>query len=54
MSRSRKGKKAPGFEYWSARPGNANGGIPGKFTKRRTHKAERRAGKRSIDRTAQE
>lgn len=43
MSRSKKGGKAPGYEYWSKRPvSNSHGAVPGKFTKRRTHKAERR------------
>lgn len=46
MSRTKKGSKGPGYEYWSRRPGNANGGIPGKLTKRRTHKAERQARKK--------
>lgn len=45
MSRSRKQAKAPGYEYWSARPFNKCGGVVGKFTKRRTHKAERQEGK---------
>ena len=46
MSRSKRGSKPPGFEYWTARPGNKCGGYPlGKFTKRQTHKAERQANK---------
>lgn len=45
MSRSRKGKKAPGFEYWSRRPGNKHGGSPGSATKRHTHAVERQQGK---------
>lgn len=45
MSRSRKGSKGPGYEYWTARPGNKQGGIPGKHTKKQTHKAERRLAK---------
>jgi hypothetical protein len=51
MSRSRKGKsgKGPGYEYWSARPGNRGGGAHGKYsgriTKTRTHRDERREGK---------
>lgn len=44
MSRTRKGKKGPGYEYWSARPGNYNN-SPGAGVKRRTHRAERRQGK---------
>lgn len=46
MSRSKKGQKPPGFEYWTARPGNKCGGYPlGKFKKRQTHKAERQQNK---------
>jgi hypothetical protein len=48
MSRTKKGGKAPGFEYWTKRPGNHWGAVPGPFTKRRTHKAERQAGKRDV------
>jgi len=49
MSRTVKGSKGPGYEYWSKRPFNRCDGIispkGGKHTKKRTHKAERRAGK---------
>jgi hypothetical protein len=46
MSRTVKKQKAPGYEYWTARPGNKCGGYPlGKFTKRQTHKAERQQNK---------
>lgn len=46
MSRTKKGRKPGGFEYWTARPGNKCGGYPlGKFTKRQTHKAERQQNK---------
>lgn len=45
MRRTSKGKKAPGYEYWSCRPFNKHGGVIGKATKRRTHKAERANGK---------
>lgn len=41
MSRTFKGKKGVGYEYWSRRPCNKNGGNPGKYTKKRTHKLER-------------
>jgi hypothetical protein len=42
MSRTNKGKKAPGYEYWSRRPGSCKGGLsPGKVSKKRTHKTER-------------
>lgn len=47
MSRSKKGGKAPGYEYWTARPGNHCGGLVGKFTKVTTHRAERRANKKA-------
>lgn len=45
MSKTTKGGKGPGFEYWSARPGNRAGGIPGRITKTNTHRTERRQGK---------
>lgn len=49
MSRTCKGTKAPGYEYWSARPHNKCGGTlslrGGKHHKKRTHKAERQAAK---------
>ena len=48
MSRTVKGKKGPGYEYWSRRPFNKCGGTPGKVTKHRTHKAERRDGKEAV------
>jgi len=41
MSRSKKGSKGPGHEYWTKRPGNECGGDPGEFTKNRTHRLER-------------
>jgi len=53
MSRTQKGGKDHSYEYWSARPFNKNGGLIGKFTKKRTHKAERTEGKNEI-RKAQE
>jgi len=48
MSRTRKGAKGPGFEYWSARPGNRCGGTVGKSTKIQTHRVERRQGKDDV------
>jgi hypothetical protein len=48
MSRTKKGSKGPGYEYWTARPGNKQGGRPCKFTKKQTHKAERRLGKPGV------
>lgn len=46
MSRSIRSNKAPGFEYWTRRLGNACGGIVGKFTKHVTHHRERLKAKR--------
>lgn len=51
MSRTVKGKKSPGYEYWSRRPFNKGGQSPGPFSKRRTHKAERKEGKNGIRHT---
>lgn len=39
MSRSKKGSKGPGHEYWSKRPGSM--AVPGEFSKNRTHRLER-------------
>lgn len=48
MSRTRKGLKAPGFDFWTARPGNKHGaGGYGKSAKRMTHKIERQQNKPS-------
>ncbi len=46
MSRTSKGAKGAGYEYWSRRPGNKQGGQPGAVSKRATHRAERRQGKK--------
>ena len=45
MSRTKKTVRSPTKEYWTARPGNVQGGKPGKTTKKKTHKAERRLSK---------
>lgn len=45
MSRTKKGQKGPGYEYWTKRPGNKPGGIPGAFTKKKTHRLERQDNK---------
>lgn len=47
MSRSRKGSKAPGFDFWSKR-GNSIGKYlgTGKYVKHLTHKRERDSGKK--------
>lgn len=47
MSRTRKGSKGHGHEYWSRRPhSNSCGCLPGKLSKKLTHKAERQESKR--------
>ena len=46
MSRTKKGAKGPGYEYWSRRP--AKGTAPGKKTKTITHRLERAAAKRQL------
>lgn len=46
MSRTIRGSKPRGYDYWSARPFNKAGGCVGKFTKKRTVKAERQQGKK--------
>jgi len=43
MSRTKKGSKGPGYEFWSRRPNK--GRDPGKDTKKNTHRLERKAGK---------
>jgi hypothetical protein len=48
MSRTVKGAKGPGYEYWSRRPGNLGGSQPGSATKRVTTKLERAASKREL------
>lgn len=49
MSRSKKGKKSPGYEYWSKRPIAKNhGAVPGRETKTRTHRLERLEGKKKV------
>lgn len=52
MSRTRRGDKAPGYEYWSRRLGGAP--IPGRVSKRRTHKVERMAETTIIEQGLQE
>ena len=48
MSRTKKGRKGPGYEYWSRRPSK---GIttPGRKTKIITHRQERRIAKRDLN-----
>ena len=45
--RSRK-KGSRGKEFWTRRPGNEHGQTVGKFSKKRTHKRERRDGKTTV------
>ena len=48
MSRTKKGSKGPGYEYWSRRP--AKGATdPGKASKTITHRLERAAAKRELN-----
>lgn len=48
MSDTKRGGKGPGFEYWKSRL-HRWGEVPGKITKKLTHRKERREGKRKID-----
>lgn len=41
MSRSKKGSKGPGYDYWTPRPGNNGCQGYGPDMKRRTHRLER-------------
>lgn len=45
MSRTIRGAKPVGYDYWSARPLNRGGGFVGKFTKTLTSRIERRNNK---------
>lgn len=55
MSRTKKSEKAPGYEYWGKRPLSRNhGAIPGKATKKLTHKLERIEGKKQIKKETDE
>lgn len=47
MSRSKKGSKPPGYEFWSRRPSSCNGGS-GRWAKYFTHKKERMQSKEII------
>jgi copper oxidase (laccase) domain-containing protein len=47
MSKTKKGAKGPGYEYWSKRP--CAGDSPGRKTKKITHKKERLANKLTQD-----
>jgi hypothetical protein len=46
MSKTIKKTRPAGFDYWTRRPGNCGGSPPGRITKNRTHKVERRLARR--------
>ena len=47
MSRTRKGNKGPGYDYWSRRMGNGSMcNAPGPVTKLDTHRKERQRDQR--------
>jgi hypothetical protein len=48
MSRTRKGNKSPGYDYWSKRPGSRKASSPGKFAKKLNHRLERLEGKKQV------
>ena len=48
MSRTNRGSKPSGYEYWSARPLNKGGGCVGSFTKTLTCRIERRNSKKLV------
>lgn len=47
MSRTNKGSKGPGYDYWGKRPIKA-GTSPGKGVKPLTHRLERRRADRAV------
>lgn len=48
MSKTKKDKKRPGYEYWSKRPGTKKASSPGKYAKKLNHRLERIEGKKQI------
>jgi hypothetical protein len=48
MSRTNRGSKGPGFEYWSGRL-KAYFLDPGRYNKTRTHRSERRTARDDIE-----
>ncbi len=54
MSKTKKGAKGPGFEYWGKRGGKRHGMEPGPYSKDQTHRAERRDGKSIVDEAPRE
>lgn len=51
MSRTKKGSKGPGYEYWKSRMGGIE--DPGAETKKFTHKKERSRAKSKVRRVAE-
>jgi len=49
MSRTNKGSKGPGYEYWGRRPTKGTAPPAGKLTKKTTHRIERAKGKRDLN-----
>lgn len=45
MARTKKQTRPSGYEYWGTRHGKKHGVEPGPFTKKVTHRRERKAGK---------
>lgn len=55
MSRTKKGSKGVGYEYWGKRPLSRNcGANPGKVTKKLTHRLERIEAKAQIRKEIEE
>jgi hypothetical protein len=48
MSKTKKGSKGPGYDYWSRRPGNTGSSGFGKTVKKITHAKERMKSKQSL------
>lgn len=50
MSRTKKGKKGPSYDYWSKRPGNnSKDNRPRPGVKQHTHRLERLEGKKEVE-----
>lgn len=55
MSRTKKGKRPVGYEYWSKRPVSRNcGASPGRVSKTRTHRLERLEAKKEIQKAQED
>jgi hypothetical protein len=52
MSRTKKGQKSPGYEYWSKRPNSMSN--PGKVSKNITHRKERAESKKAVHKAKKE